>query len=45
MIAVFLFIHFQLLALGEAEEECERAIETAAYNLSCGTRLLNFLIK
>ncbi|KAJ7390596.1 Protein PTHB1 [Desmophyllum pertusum] len=35
----------QLLALGEAEEECERAIETAAYNLSCGTRLINFLIK
>ncbi|PFX24103.1 protein PTHB1-like [Stylophora pistillata] len=35
----------QLLALGEAEEECERAIEAAAYNLSCGTRLINFLIK
>ena len=35
----------QLLALGEAEEECERAIEAAAANLSCGTRLVNFLIK
>jgi len=35
----------QLLALGEAEEECERAIEAAAANLSCGTRLVNCLIK
>ncbi|XP_068751344.1 protein PTHB1-like isoform X1 [Montipora capricornis] len=35
----------QLLALGEAEEECERGIEAAASNLSCGTRLVNFLIK
>ncbi|KAM7442291.1 Protein PTHB1 [Porites harrisoni] len=35
----------QLLALGEAEEDCERAIEAAGANLSCGTRLINFLIK
>ncbi|XP_067018157.1 protein PTHB1-like [Acropora muricata] len=35
----------QLLALGEAEEECERSIEMVASNLSCGTRLLNLLIK
>ena len=39
------FILSQLLALGEAEEECERGIEAAASNLSCGTRLVNFLIK
>ncbi|XP_031552881.1 protein PTHB1-like [Actinia tenebrosa] len=35
----------QLLALSEAEEECERAIEQCSVALSCATRLINFLIK
>lgn len=35
----------QLLALGEAEEGCERLIEAAANRLSCATRLINILIK
>ena len=35
----------QLLALGEAEEDCDRAIEAAANRLSCATRLINILIK
>ena len=42
---VFILFSCQLLALGEAEEECERSIEMVASNLSCGTRLLNLLIK
>ncbi|XP_032228416.1 protein PTHB1 isoform X2 [Nematostella vectensis] len=35
----------QLLALSEAEEECERAIEASSNALSCATRLINYLIK
>lgn len=34
----------QLLALGEAEEDCQRSIQHAIVALSCGTRLFNLLI-
>ncbi|XP_028409077.1 protein PTHB1-like [Dendronephthya gigantea] len=35
----------QLLALGEAEEDCQRAIQRTVIALSCGTRMINLLIK
>ncbi|XP_046859172.1 protein PTHB1-like [Xenia sp. Carnegie-2017] len=35
----------QLLALGEAEEDCQRCIQRSAIALSCGTRLINLLLK
>jgi Bardet-Biedl syndrome 9 protein len=35
----------QLLALGEAEEDCQRCIQRTVIALSCGTRLVNLLIK
>ena len=39
------FVHFQLLALGEAAEDVQRQCVLRGNALSCGTRLINLLIR